>query len=97
MRASIRNYISQQYDPSNVLSPEHYFMGGIVEGTVSKLTYYCLFSVISKVFQRQVFFLTVQNMVAYVMLVTVIFVLVYSLTISEEAVTFPDTSCFIPC
>ena len=35
-------------------------------------------------------------MVAYVMLVTVIFVLVYSLTISEEAVTFPDTSCFIP-
>ena len=35
-------------------------------------------------------------MVAYVMLPIVIFVLVYSLTISEVAVTFPDTSCFIP-
>ena len=39
---------------------------------------------------------SVQNMVAYVMLPIVIFVLVYSLTISEVAVTFPDTSCFIP-
>ena len=38
----------------------------------------------------------VQNIVAYVLLVIVIFVLVYSLTISEVAVTFPDTSCFIP-
>lgn len=35
-------------------------------------------------------------MVAYVMLAIGIFVLVYSVTISEEAVTFPDTSCFIP-
>ena len=35
-------------------------------------------------------------MVAYVMLVIVIFVMVYSLTISEVAVTFLDTSCFIP-
>ena len=44
------------------------------------------------------FSVSVQNMVAYVMLVIVIFVLVYSLTISEVvAVTFPDTSCFIPC
>ena len=43
-----------------------------------------------------VFSVCVQNMVAHVTLVIVIFVLVYSLTISEEAVTFPDTSCFIP-
>ena len=35
--------------------------------------------------------MSVQNMVAYVMLPIVIFVLVYSLTISEAAVTFPDT------
>ena len=33
---------------------------------------------------------------AYVMLAIVIFVLVYSLTICEVAVTFPDTSCFVP-
>ena len=37
-----------------------------------------------------------QNIAAYVMLAITIFVLVYSLTISEVAVTFPDTSCFIP-
>ena len=36
------------------------------------------------------------NMVAYVMLPIVISVLVYSLNISEVAVTLPDTSCFIP-
>ena len=35
-------------------------------------------------------------MVTYVMLVIVIFVLVYSLTIIEVAVTFPDTRCLIP-
>ena len=33
----------------------------------------------------------------YVMLAIAMFALVYSLTISEVAVTFPDTSCFIPC
>ena len=43
-----------------------------------------------------VFSVSVQNMVAHVMMLIVIFVLVYSLTISEVAVTFPDTSCFIP-
>ena len=43
------------------------------------------------------FTVSVQNMVAYVTLVIVIFVLVYSLIIGEVAVTFPDTSCFIPC
>ena len=37
-----------------------------------------------------------QNMVAYVMLLIVIVVLVYSLTIREVALTFPDTSCFSP-
>ena len=37
-----------------------------------------------------------QNMVAYVMLSIVMFVLVYRLIINEVAVTFPDTSCFIP-
>ena len=40
--------------------------------------------------------MSVQNMVAYVMLQIVIFVLVYDLIISEVAVTFPDTSYFIP-
>ena len=40
--------------------------------------------------------MSVQNMVAYVILVIVIFVLVYNLTINEVAVTLPDTSCFIP-
>ena len=40
---------------------------------------------------------SVQNMVAYVTLVIVIFVLVYRSTIIEATVTFPDTSCFIPC
>ena len=39
-----------------------------------------------------VFSVSVQNMAAYVMLVTVIFVLVYSLTLSEVTVTFPNTS-----
>ena len=39
---------------------------------------------------------SVQKMVAYAMLAIVIFVMVYSLAISEVAVTFPDTSCFIP-
>ena len=43
-----------------------------------------------------VFSVSVQNMAANVMLVTVIFVLVYILTVSEAAVTFPDTSCFTP-
>ena len=43
-----------------------------------------------------VFSVSVQNMVTYVMLVIIIFVLVYSLTITEVAVTFPDMSCFIP-
>ena len=43
-----------------------------------------------------VFCVSVQNMVAYVILVIVIFVLAYNLTISEVTVTFPDTSCFIP-
>ena len=42
-----------------------------------------------------VFRVSVQNMVAYIKLVTVIFVLVCSFTITEVAVTFPDTSCFI--
>ena len=44
-----------------------------------------------------VFSVSVQNMAAYVMLVTVIFVLVYSLTLSEVTVTFPNTSWFYPC
>ena len=44
-----------------------------------------------------IFSVSAQNMVAYVTLVIVIFVLVYSLIIGEVAVTFPDTSCFIPC
>ena len=39
---------------------------------------------------------SVQDMAAYVMMPVVIFVLVCSLTISEETVTFPDTSCFMP-
>ena len=39
---------------------------------------------------------SVQNMVAYVMLPIVIFVLAYSLTISEVPFTFPDISHFIP-
>ena len=43
-----------------------------------------------------VFSVSVQNMVAYIMLVIVIFVLVYSLAISEAADTFPDISCFDP-
>ena len=37
-----------------------------------------------------------QNMVTYIVLPIVIFVLDCSLTFSEEAVTSPDTSCFIP-
>ena len=42
------------------------------------------------------FFQCVQNTVAYVLLVIVIFVLVYILIISEVAVTSPGTSCFMP-
>ena len=40
--------------------------------------------------------MSLQNLVAYVMLPIVIVVLVCSLIISEVAVTFPDTSYFIP-
>ena len=49
---------------------------------VLKLFFFCFYCVISE-------------HSGYVMLEIMIFVLVYSLTSSEEAVTFPDISCFI--
>ena len=49
-----------------------------------KLLFVCILSV------------SVQNMVAHVRLPIVIFVLVYSLTINEEAVTFPGNQQFYP-